>query len=297
MSRLDRVGVLTAILSYTFWGFFPIYWKLLGHLGAFEILLHRIIWSFFFYVLLLKLTSNTKIIQLFKQSPRDWWISFFASLLLSLNWGLYIYAVNAGHVLEGSLAYFINPLLNVVVGVMIFREALPRALLMAVLVAAVGVLWRVVASDVLPWISLVLALSFCGYGILKKMLRIEPRLSSVMESLVILLPAAAIAVFLRQQSEYTLVARDWALLILSGAVTGIPLFLFSVAVQRVPYSFLGMTQFIAPSLQFLVGYYMYHEAVDTGSWISFGFIWVGASLYLIYQFQQMSCKQRVEKAP
>jgi chloramphenicol-sensitive protein RarD len=292
MSRLDRLGVITAVLSYTCWGFFPIYWKLLGHLGAVEVLLHRVIWSFVFYILLLKLTSDTGIMQLFKQSRRSWWLSFVASLLLSLNWGLYIYAVNSGHVLEGSLAYFINPMMNVVIGVLFFHEALPRSLLIAVLVAGIGVLWRVVASDSLPWISIVLAITFCSYGVLKKMLKVEPRLSSVMESLVILLPAIAIAVYLRQQSLIELNARDWSLLVLSGAVTGIPLYLFSVAAQRLPYSFMGMTQFIAPSLQFLVGYFMYNEAVNTGSWISFGFIWIGAGIYLVYQFQQMAVQAR-----
>lgn len=285
MSRLDRIGVAAGVFSYTFWGFFPIYWKLLSHISAFEVLLHRVLWSFVFYVLLLRFTSAIQLQEIFSQSRRDWFLSFVASLLLSLNWGLYIYAVNTGHVLEGSLAYFINPLLNVVVGVLFFKEGFPRPLLIAVLLAGAGVLWRVLATDSLPWIASVLAITFCTYGIVKKLLKIEPRLSSVMESFALLGPALILALWLRQTSSVSLSWQDWALLAGSGAVTGIPLYLFSLAVQRVPYSFLGMTQFIAPSLQFLVGYYMYNEAVSRGAWVSFALIWAGASVYLVYQFQ------------
>lgn len=292
MSRIDRVGASAALLSYFFWGFFPIYWKYLGHLEAIEVLLHRVIWSFVFYAVLLKATSGLNLSLVFKQSQKDWGLSFLAAILLSLNWGLYIYAVNTGHILEGSLAYFINPMLNVFVGVLLFKEVLPTALKISISIAAAGVAWRIWAVDGVPWISLVLAFTFCGYGILKKMLKIQPRLSSVMESLSILLPALALAYLFRMRSPVEeLSTSDWALLICSGAVTGIPLYLFSVAAQRVPYSFLGMNQFIAPSLQFLVGYYMYQEQVSFASWISFFLIWVGAGIYLVYQFQQMFQKR------
>lgn len=283
---LDRTGVSVALLSYFLWGFFPIYWKFLKHIEAPEILVHRMIWSFVFYFVLIKLTTPWPNRQIFGQRPFDWGLGLLAGVLLSVNWGIYIYAVNAGHVLEGSLAYFINPLLNVLIGVLFFSEELPRALLWAVILAGCGVLFKIVSAGVFPWISIVLAVTFCLYGVVKKKLTVEPRISSVLEGASVLVPAVALAFYYRSQSSFSLTGLDWLLFIFSGVVTGLPLFLFSVAVQRVPYSFLGMVQFVAPTLQFLVGYYLYGETVNLGGWISFGFIWLGAGIYLQHQLRK-----------
>lgn len=272
-----------ALLSYVLWGIFPIYWKFLSGLGAFEILAHRIIWSFVFYLGMQVLVMNVPLRELRKVTTRDWIASALAALLIALNWGVYIYAVNTGRVLEGSLAYFINPIFNVVIGVAFFREAFPWALRFAVAFAFAGVAWRAVGAGGLPWITLVLAFTFCGYGVVKKRLKLVPAVSSVLEGAVVVLPAIVAAVLLRAENPVPISGQQWLLLVGSGAVTGLPLFLFSAAAQRIPYSILGLLQFIAPSLQFLVGAGLYGEVVRPSDWVSFGLIWCGVGFYLLHQ--------------
>lgn len=278
-------GITAGVLSYLCWGFFPIYWKLLKSVTAFEILAHRIVWSCLFYFLLLVFIFKIQPRKLFQQSLRSWIQSLAAALLLAVNWGLYIYAVNEGHILEGSLAYFINPLLNVLVGVVFFKENFPKPLKIAVFFAGLGVLWKVVSNVVFPWISLVLAITFCFYGVVKKSLKVEPSLSSVMEGMTLLIPAVIAMFYYRGNPSIQFGAKEWALLIFSGVVTGVPLFLFSFAAQKIPYSMMGVLQFIAPSLQFLVGYWMFSEPVDNANWMAFFLIWIGAGFYLYDRFR------------
>jgi chloramphenicol-sensitive protein RarD len=285
MSDLKK-GITSGVLCYLCWGFFPIYWKFLSDIDHIEILSHRVIWSVLFYALIMLLVFKIKFQVLFQQSGRSWVMSLLAALLLAVNWGLYIYAVNHGHILEGSLAYFINPLLNVLVGVVFYKEKFPFSLKMAVGLAAVGVLWKVISASIFPWISLILATTFCAYGVVKKNLKVEPRVSSVMEGLTLLLPAIVFAVFARVEATVSFTSVQWSLLVFSGIVTGVPLLLFSIAAQKIPYSMMGVLQFIAPSLQFLVGYFIYKEAVTYSDWWTFSLIWAGAGFYL-YQLARV----------
>ncbi len=283
-----RKGIITGVFCYLCWGFFPIYWKLLSGVNSFEILAHRVVWSFVFYFLLMVFFFKTHPKQIFKQDSKSWFLSLIAALLLAVNWGLYIYAVNQNHILEGSLAYFINPLLNVLVGVVFFKEEFSMPLKLAVGFAGVGVFWKVLSAPSFPWIALVLAVTFCLYGVVKKNMKVEPRTSSVMEGVSLLLPALALVFMFRSQvSAVEFTNRQWLLLIFSGVVTGIPLFLFSVAAQKIPYSMMGVLQFIAPSLQFLVGYFIYSEPVTISSWMTFALIWIGALFYLYSKFSKL----------
>lgn len=241
-------------------------------------------WSFVFYLAIYVLSSPGKIRQLFQQKPKDWLLSALAAALITLNWWLYIYAVNTGHILEGSLAYFINPMLNVAVGVVFFKEKFPWPLKLAVFLAAAGVLIKITYADSLPWLSIVLAITFCTYGIVKKISQIPARTSSVLEGSVIFIPAFIGIVWFRLESQLALQATDILLLVFSGVVTGVPLFLFSFAAQRIPYSIMGMMQFVAPTLQFLVGIYMFKEDFNKVDQLVFGLIWMGM---LFYIFQQM----------
>lgn len=283
-----------AFVSYAMWGIFPIYWKLLGHVPAMEILGHRMLWSFAFYLLLFVLGSGAKLRNIFRQSRRDWMLSAFASLLLTVNWGVYIYSINAGHIIEGSLAYFINPILNVAVGVVLFKEKFPLVLKLAVLFAAIGVATKIYYAPTFPWISLVLAATFCTYGATKKLLKIPARTSSLLEGTASLLPALVLITYFRQQATAQLTPSTLLLLVGGGIVTGLPLFMFSHAAQRVPYSTMGMLQFIAPTLQFLVAVWMFHEPFGPKDSITFGFIWLGISFYLAYQLHQRSRRPAVK---
>lgn len=281
--HLDTQGLIWGFVSYAMWGFFPVYWKLVASVPSLEVLAHRMLWSFVFYVLMFIGTQHKQIATLFQQSRRDWSLSARASLLLAVNWGIYIYAVNSGHILEGSLAYFINPILNVAVGVMFFKESFPLVLKLAVLFAGLGVAAKILYSPVFPWISIVLAVTFCAYGITKKLSRIPARTSSVLEGAVGFLPALVAIFYFESQHEIPYSPTIWFLLIMGGVVTGLPLFLFSFAAQRVPYSIMGMMQFVAPTLQFLVGVFMYGEAFGKAEMISFGLIWIGTLFYMSYQ--------------
>lgn len=280
---MNKQGLLWGFVSYTLWGFFPLYWKLLSERPALEILAHRMLWAFVFYFLIvLFFAKNLKTIP--QQSRRDWLLSTLATILLTINWGIYIYAVNTGHILEGSLAYFINPILNVAVGVIFFKENFPPVLKMAVIAASIGVLSRIYLAPHFPWLSLALALTFCGYGITKKLLKIPVMTSSFLEGIIGLFPALIGIFYFSQKSDLASPTTfTWFLFVAGGVVTGLPLFLFSFAAQKIPYSVMGILQFIAPSLQFLVGVLVYHEAFGFKDLIAFGFIWLAMAFYLSHQ--------------
>lgn len=281
--KLDRRGLLWAVISYSMWGFFPVFWKLLADRSALEILFHRMVWSFVFYLLIFLAFSYRDLKSLWGQPARVWLLSGVAAILLASNWFLYIYAVNSGHILEGSLAYFINPIMNVAVGVLFFREPFPLVLKLSVAFAFLGVMARMMYSPGFPWISLVLASTFCAYGVTKKLLTIPAKTSSVLEGAVGLLPALIGVIYFQQVNSMETAPLTWLLFILGGMVTGLPLFLFSFSAQRISYSIMGMIQFIAPSLQFLVAVWMFNEPFGWHDLISFGLIWIGMFFFLSYQ--------------
>jgi chloramphenicol-sensitive protein RarD len=286
-SNLEGRGLLIGFLSYTLWGFFPIFWKFLDHRSPIEILAHRMFWAFVFYLGIYLAFSYRDLPNLLRQSKRNWWLSIAGSALLTLNWGIYVYAVNSGHILESSLAYFINPILNVAVGVFIFKENFPLPLRVAVLLAAIGVTARVALSPEFPWISLVLATTFCIYGITKKLLRNPAMQTSVLEGLVSSPFAAAAIIYFQMTNAVPAGPHEWILFALGGVVTGLPLLLFSYAAQRIPYSIMGLLQFIAPSLQFLVAIVIFHEPLGIHDFVSFGFIWVGITFYVGYNLRPL----------
>lgn len=286
--RIDRRGLCWGFCSYVLWGFFPVYWKWLSEVSAIEILVHRIFWSFVFYLLLYFIWARRSLSELLHHDVRDWAVSTVAGSILAANWGLYIWAVNAGHVLETSLAYFINPIMNVAVGVVVFREEFPLILRLSVAAAVVGVLVKIGFGAGQFWISLTLASTFCAYGVLKKIVRLKPTNSSVLEGAVIAFPAVAAIVYFAFRNEAPHPPMTWLLLVMAGVVTGLPLFLFSYAVQRIPYSIVGMLQFIAPTLQFLTGVFLFREHFGGVDAVAFGSIWVGMLFYLGYQAYRAS---------
>ncbi len=292
----EKKSVIAGLLSYMAWGLFPIYWKLLKNVPNVEILAHRMIWAFLFYFAIYAYRANKRgnFSLLLKQGTKQWMAAGLAAAILTLNWAIYIYAVKSGQIVQGSLAYFINPLLNVAVGVLFFKESFPTILKISCFLAGIGVLIQVLFANSFPWISLSLALTFCTYGVIKKRLRTSADLSSTMEGFVSVFPALILAFYFRSHSEIVIAKHEWLLLVGSGVVTGLPLLLFSSAAQKLPYSLLGMMQFIAPSLQFLVGTAWYGETLDTAGMISFGLIWSGAGFYFWHMLKSMMMQKRLD---
>lgn len=278
---ITKEGLIPAVGCYVWWGFFPIYWKFLSHVDALETMAHRIIWSLFFYFAVM--AARTFFGKPFSQSvtKRDWMLAAITGVLMSINWWVYIYAMNIDRIIETSLAYFINPLMSVAVGVVIFREPFPKLLKLAFILAMIGVGIQIGYGETFPWIALVLAGSFCIYGAIKKIVTVNATQFSMMESATVLVPAIVLAFTLRLESDQTLAMMDWWLLIGGGLATGVPLILFATAAQRLPYSVMGMLQFIGPTIQFLLGYYLYQEPVDAVGWISYSIIWLAVAIYLI----------------
>jgi chloramphenicol-sensitive protein RarD len=277
-------GILAGIGAYTLWGLFPIYWKLLEQVPAIEILAHRIVWSLVFVVTILILQKDWQWIRAALHNRRTLVIYTLAAILLSINWFTYIWAVNAGYVVEASLGYFINPLVNFMLGVIFFKEKLRAGQVAAVVLAVLGVVYLTVSYGSLPWISLVLAFTFGLYGLIKKTAPLESMHGFSLETMVLFLPAlgfllyrgaSGVGGFMQDGPTITL------LLILAGPVTSIPLLMFGFAARSIPLSMLGFIQYITPTMQFLLGVFVYNEPFPTSRLVGFCIIWLALLLYSI----------------
>ncbi len=281
---LDRGGLSATIVAFLMWGVFPLYWHLLKSVPAFEIIANRIVWAAVFLLAWL----------FFKQGNRWWrdvlsrrgvagWLAV-SSLFIAFNWGLYIWAVNAGHVVETSLGYFINPLVNVVFGVLFLRERLNPRQWCAIAIAAAGVLWLTVHHDGVPWIALSLALSFAIYGLIRKQVAVDAVPGLAIESVYLLLPAIAWLFWQASQGSLHLGHSGTniaLLLILGGGLTALPLIGFAYGTRRIPFTLVGMLQYIAPTLQLLIGIWIFHEPFDRNQLIGFAGIWAALAIYAL----------------
>jgi chloramphenicol-sensitive protein RarD len=282
-----RTGYVYATLAYLGWGFFPIYWKFLKHVPALEILCHRVIWAFVFYTLVVYFKDKGWRIYwpLSRRTTRN---LFLAAVLLMGNWFVYIYAVNSNQIVESSLGYFINPLINIVLGVAVLKERLSRLQQVAAFCAAIGVLIISFDQGHLPWIALFLAFTFSFYGLIKKLNPVPGMHSSQFESFVMLPVAFLLLFFMRRMigvSPFPLEKGfDWytgLLLAGGGIVTGLPLIFFAEAAQRMPFYLLGFFQFLAPTFQFLSGVVLFGEPLSALKIKGFIFIWVAGVLILL----------------
>ena len=287
-ATLDRRGLWAAAASFVVWGLMPLYWHLLKSVPSMQIVLHRIVWSTVLVVGGLCLTQGLHWLRIAMARPRVAWMLAISGVLIAFNWGLYIWAVNAGHVVETSLGYFINPLLNVVLGVVLLRERLTVAQRVSVAVAATGVLWLTFNYGSFPWIALSLAASFGFYGFIRKLAVVDSIPGLAIESLYLFLPALAALVWMETQGSGGFTSTwSWqvnALLVFAGVLTALPLIGFSYAVRRVPYSVIGFMQYIAPTLQLLIGVLVFHEVFDRDRAIGFIFIWIGLAIFAIDGF-------------
>ncbi len=273
-------GALFALGAYTAWGLFPLYWKLLRAFSPFEILSQRVVWSFVFYVSLLYAKRQVHVVRSIWQMRSVRWMVFATSLLIGCNWILFIWAVNTGHVLETSLGYFINPLFNVVLGKVFFKERLNPLRWLAVAIAAFGVLLLSVQSAHFPWIALTLAATFSLYGLCRKRLPYESLATSTVETSFLVLPSIALALSFRFSDQPVAMSTfDKGLFLATGFMTGLPLLWFSEAAQRLPLSTLGFFQYISPTLQMLLAITVYEESLSRAHAQAFVCIWIALSLY------------------
>ncbi len=275
-------GVFYALGAYMTWGLFPIYWKLLQHVPALQLLSHRILWSFIFLALAIWITGQFKTFRSAVSQPRVLRIYFVAALLIGINWLVYVWSVNAGFIVEASLGYFINPLLSVLLGVFVLGERLRQFQWAAIGLAFGGVLYLTISYGSLPWISLVLAFSFAAYGLIKKMAPLNSVNGLTLETGILFLPVLAFLIYSESAGKGAFLhsgAGSDLLMIGAGLVTTIPLLMFSSAARLIPLSLVGIFQYIAPTLQFLLGVFIYKEAFTSTKLVGFSMVWVALALY------------------
>jgi len=287
----SRRGFVFGLVAYTIWGLFPLYWPLLDPTPAIQILAHRMLWSLVFIGALLAARRRWAFVGELRHDLKRLGLLVLAGLLISVNWGVYIWAVNAGHVVESSLGYFITPLVNIGLGVLVLKEHLQRTQWIAVIVGVAAVLVIAVGYGQVPWIGLTLAASFGGYGLVKKIARTPALESLAVETSVMALPAIGYLIFANAQGYgsfgHVSVGLD-LLLISSGIVTGVPLLFFAAAARRVPLSVMGMLQYITPVLQFLIGIFLRHEALSGSELAGFALVWVALAILGIGELRQLS---------
>lgn len=280
-----RRGLWIAAGAFVIWGLVPLYWHLLKTVPSLQIVLHRIVWSALFVGAFLFWRDGRHWLRnTLAGQPKLAWMLALSGVLIAMNWGLYIWAVNAGHVVETALGYFINPLLNVLLGVLFLRERLRPLQWVSVGIAAVGVLWLTFNYGSFPWIALALAASFGLYGLLRKLTHVDSVSGLGVESAYLFLPALAWLLWSETHGGggFGPGYGAWlsVLLVFGGVLTALPLIGFAYAVRRIPLATVGLMQYIAPTLQFLIGVYVFHEPFDRDRLIGFACIWLALAVFI-----------------
>jgi chloramphenicol-sensitive protein RarD len=275
-------GILNGIAAYALWGFFPIYWKLLQQVPALQVIGHRIGWSFILLITFMLFTKQWKEFHFTALTSKNLSIYFIAGVLLTVNWLVYVWGVNAGFIVETSLGYFINPLLSVLLGVIFLRERLRLAQWLPVALAMAGVLYLTLAYGRPPWIALTLAFTFGFYGFVKKLAPLGSLYGLTLETGIVF-PIALIYLAFVEVTNRGAFLHNGALvdllLIGAGLVTTVPLLMFASAAKQIPLTVVGILQFIAPTLQFLIGVFIYHEPFDTSRLVGFGLVWLALIIF------------------
>ena len=270
-----KIGLTFGILAHVLWGLFPLYWPLLKPATALEIVSHRATWTSVFCIFILAFQKQLRHMFTLMLTKKIFIRLVIASALISVNWLVYIWATNHGHVVEAALGYYINPLFIIAFGVVLLKEELRKLQWVAVGLGAIGVLVLTIDYGRLPWIALTLATSWGSYGLIKKRLNLGALEGLAIETLISFIPYAGFLIYLASQGT-----GQWGqkpsltiLLTAAGAVTAIPLLLFNGAATRLPYSTLGLLQYITPTLQFSIGVWINHESMPTARWLGFIIIW------------------------
>jgi len=277
-----RLGVLSGLSAYALWGLFPLYFPLLEPAGGLEIVAHRVLWSVVFVGSLLTVRRNWSQVRALFSDPRRLLVLAGAAVLIAVNWLVFVYGVNSGQVVETSLGYFINPLVSVLLGVVVFSERLRPLQWVAVGIAAVAVTVLTVDYGRPPWIALALAASFGLYGVMKKLVRVEAAPGLFVETLLVAVPAAVVLGVLHAHGHGTFGNAGTAnalLLASSGIATAIPLLLFAAAARRIPLSTVGLLQYLTPLMQLAIGVFVYDEPMPPARLAGFVIVWVALAVF------------------
>ncbi|HSO58456.1 MAG TPA: EamA family transporter RarD [Paenisporosarcina sp.] len=284
----ERQGVIWAVGAYLVWGVLPIYWKWLGHVPSGEILTSRVLWAFVFTLLFVVIMRNSKLllvdIQTLWQNQKAFWSLFFASVLISVNWFLYIWAVNHNHLVETSLGYYINPLISVLLGIFFLKERLTTAQKLAFVIALIGVIILTISYGRFPWLAFALAISFAIYGLMKKTIPLDAVRGLTIETLFIVPFALIYYIYLFVTNQAIMFNENLQtdlLLVLTGLATAIPLVLFAKGAQRIPLYMIGFLQYIAPTSMLFLGVIIYGETFNAIDFLSFSMIWLALILFTV----------------
>ncbi|MCP2039933.1 chloramphenicol-sensitive protein RarD [Neisseria sp. HSC-16F19] len=277
-------GLAYALGSYLIWGLFPLYWyPLIGQpIGTDQLLAQRILWSALFSAVLMTVLRQWPPLMAALKTAKVWWVFALSSLLLSANWLTYLWAITHHHVLDASLGYFISPLVSIALGRLVYRDQLGRLQWLAVALAAVGVAWLTFLGGRVPWVALILSITWGLYGLLRKQAPLESLPGLTLETLLMLPLAAGYLLWTQQQGTLVFSQLPWLPLLLvigSGAATALPLLLFAAAARRITLSSLGFVQYIGPTLQFMLGLWVFHEAFDVIRFVGYAWVWAGVALF------------------
>lgn len=281
-----RKGMWSGIAAYVLWGFFPIYWKWLRDVPAPQLLGHRITWSFLLLLAVILLTRQWNDFRS-QLNGRTFQIYLIAAILIGVNWLTYVWAVNAGFIVETSLGYFINPLLSVLMGVIFLREQLRTAQWIPVTLAAIGVMYLTFAHGRLPWIALLLAFTFAFYGLTKKLAPLGSVFGLTLETGILLFPALLYLGWAQMDGSAAFLqsgVKADVLMIGAGLVTTVPLLMFASAAKQIPLTMIGILQYLAPTIQFLIGVFVYQEPFDQSRLVGFGIVWLALIIFWVENF-------------
>ena len=299
--RTSRAGVGYGLAAYLIWGLFPLYWPLLAPTPAIQILAHRMVWSLVVVGVVLVVRRRWAFVAALRSDPHRLGLLVLAAIMISVNWGLYIWAINAGYVVESSLGYFITPLVVIALGVVVLKERLRRAQWTAVGVGFVAVVVISIGVGHVPWIALGLAASFGSYGLAKKLAQTPPLDGMAVETSVMALPAIGFLVYVQAHGTgsfgHIAVGTD-LLLISSGAVTVVPLLCFAAATRRVPLTIMGLMQYATPVLQFAIGVGIRHEKLPPSEFAGFALVWVALTILGISELRRwrLSLRPSVDRS-
>jgi chloramphenicol-sensitive protein RarD len=284
-----RAGVASGLAAYGLWGLFPLYFPLLEPAGGVEIVAHRVVWSLVFVAVLLTAVRRWGQVRAVVTDRRALLVLLGAAVLIAVNWLVFVLAVNSGHVVETSLGYFINPLVSVLLGVVVFAERLRVLQWVAVGIAAVAVAVLTVDYGRPPWIALTLAATFGLYGLMKKVVRVEAAPGLFVETALVAVPALAVLVVLHARGEGTFGSAGVGhalLLVSSGIATAIPLLLFAAATRRVPLSTVGLLQYVTPLMQLAIGVFVYREPMPPARLAGFVIVWIALAVFTVDSLRQ-----------
>lgn len=279
-------GIFYGVSAYLLWGLLPLYWKMVGVISPFQIFSHRVVWSFLFLSLVMIFWKKGEAFKIELKSAKNWLYFLWPSIFISINWIVFIWAVNNGYVLETSLGYYMNPILVSLFGSILLKEKVSRLQKFGIGFATAGVVLKTVTYGRLPIIAIVLALSFSVYGLLKKKSRVDSLTGLAFETLIIGIPSVFYMGFVEATGKGisgNLPVYFWPIIIMSGVLTALPLLLYAEGLKKLPMTVMGFIQYLAPTIGLFLGIFVFKEPFDISSLFAFGLIWIGIGFFIYSQ--------------